>query len=126
MRSLCRGPEGWPECGGDHLRTGSQGCQYPVLPLPCLHGLDEAAVAVHLDTSSRFTSAVSHAGRLNIGLCGKDMALEGSSKQVASEEFSELGLPVKVCFHRLLFGFRNDPGQQSLQDPALFSSASSS
>lgn len=73
--------------GGDLPRIWSQGCSHPVLPWPCLHVLDEAAVSVPLDTSSHFTSAVPHAGRLNIGLCGEDVAVEGSSrKQVASEE----------------------------------------
>jgi len=49
--------------------------------------LDEAAVAVHLDITSHFTSAVSHAWRLNVGLCGEDVAWWDSSiKLVASEE----------------------------------------
>lgn len=72
---------------GDLPQIGSQGCSHSVLPWPCLHMLDEADVAVHLDTSSHFIPAVPYAGRLKVGLGGEDVALEGSSrKQIASQE----------------------------------------
>lgn len=48
--------------------------------------LDETAVAVYLNTSSSFASAVPHARRVKVGLCSEDMDMEGSSKQDVLEE----------------------------------------